>query len=450
MAENPVNEAFENVPSEKVELNKKKKRGKLKNTNPIIRAVEFLGQSYDIRLNEDTKQIEFRAKVKKGEKEKEYDIIDDTMYRYLRIELEMNGICLTDDKFRNVIYSGYFFDKYAPFKEYIYNLPKWDGKTDHIKRWCQQVQLIDEEKHRNYFIEGFKKWFVALVVSLIVDKPHRYYINQTCLIFTGKQGRFKSTFLDNLLPEQWRLRYYMAGIYDFHKEEHQKYLGQKVIINLEELAAFNRGDIEAIKTRITQPVVSLRLKWGKEDTFFKRRASFVGTTNDKEFLMDISGTRRFFIMPVDRISIDDTLKVEEIYSQAFAMFKKGFKYWFDDEDITQIEAMNEDFKMTSLEESLVDYYYRKPDKEDYEISNRVQYVSATDATNRLCKKFERLNANNSVVRNIGKAFSSKGYTQTHKKVNRISVKLWHVIEVDNVVIERNTDDTSNGHSTELF
>ena len=60
------NEAFEGVPSEKVNL--KKKKGKLKSTNTVIKAVEYLEKYYDIRLNDDTKQIELRDKVKKGEK----------------------------------------------------------------------------------------------------------------------------------------------------------------------------------------------------------------------------------------------------------------------------------------------------------------------------------------------------------------------------------------------
>jgi len=420
---NELNEAFESAPEEKVKFEKKK----VKANNAITKAVEYLQKAYDIRLNEDTKQVEVRDKNENTKQQKEFEVIDDTKYRYLRIELEMEGIALSDDKFRNIIYSGYFFDRYAPFKEYILNLPKWDG-TDYIKQWCEQVQLKNEKKYRKYFVKGFTKWFVALVVSLVNDIPSRKFINQTCLIFSGKQGAYKSTFMDNLLPEAWRLRYYLAGIYDFHKEEHQKYLGQKVLINLEELAAFNRGDIEAIKTRITQPVVSLRLKWGKEDTYFKRRASFVGTTNDKEFLMDLTGTRRFFVVPIDKIYIDDNLDIGKLYSQALQLYKGGFKYWFDEDDIGEIEEMNEDFTMKSMEEDLVTMYYRKPDKDDYAM-NRVSYVNATEVAQELTKVFDRLNVNNSVKRAIGKAFSANGYVQTKQKINGKVSDLWNVVRV---------------------
>ena len=445
-----LQEEFENSPEKRIVFEKEErvinKKGKIKSTNVIIRAVNYLESIYDIRLNTDTKQVEIKRKTQKGKKHKEYELIDDTTYRYLKIELEMNGISLSDEKFRNIIYSGYFFNSYAPFKDYILHLPQWDRELDYLARWCEQVNLVDEEKHRKYFIEGFKKWFVALVVSLVVDTPHRYYINQTCLIFTGKQGKFKSTFLDNLLPNEWRLKYYMEGIYDFHKEESQKYLGQKVIINLEELAAFTRGDIEAIKSRITQVIASLRLKWGKEDTFFKRRASFAGSTNDKEFLMDVSGTRRFFVIPIEKIFIDESLNVDNIYAQALALYKDGFKYWFDDDDIKQIEHMNADFKVSSLEEELILDYYRKPEKEDYEL-NRVRYVTSSEVANRLCLKFQRLNVNNSVKRNIGRAFNANDFKQTSIKVNGKSSKRWHVIEIDEPRVEV---PNKQGENDELF
>lgn len=428
MAEKEIAEKFKAAPEKKAG-----RKQKLKGSTVLIRAVEYLEKKYDIRLNTDTNQVEIKNK-----KDKIYKIIDDTFYRFLRVELDMNGIGLSDDKFRNLLFSGYFFDKYAPFKDYIFNLPKWNGK-DYMAEYASQIKLVDEAKHRDYFINGFKKWFTALVVSLIEDAPHRFYINQTCLIFTGKQGRFKSTFMDSLLPEAWRLQYYMEGIYNFHKEEHQKYLGQKVIINLEELAGFNRGDVEGIKARITQVVASLRLAWGKADSYYKRRASFCASTNDFEFLMDITGSRRFFVIPIERIKLAK-YEISNLYAQALALYKQGFHYWFDENDIDQIEIMNDEFKIASMEEELVLNYYRKPDEEDYTF-NRVMYVNATQIASRLCVKFPKLNVNNSVKRNIGKALKANEFIQTAIRINGKPRKTWHVVEVDEPVINKKYEET---------
>jgi predicted P-loop ATPase len=422
--ENKILLALTNIEKEygiKVEVSKNSKY-------KFEKAIEYLKNKYDFLVNEDTKEIEYRKREDDipEAKKKSYETIDDMTYRIMRTELQMENIALSDDNFRNIIFSGYFFDSYHPIKDYLFSLPKWDGKRDYLKEWCQQVQLKDEAKYRNYFIAGFKKWFVALVMSQIKDEPHPYYINQTCLVFTGAQGRFKSTFFSNLLPKSLQLKYCLSGIYEFHNEEHQKYLGTTMIINLEELSAFNRSDIEAIKTRITQAQVRLRLKYGKADTFYKRRTSFCGTTNNPEFLNDMTGSRRFFVVPVSNITIDAKLNVDNIYAQALELFRNDFPYWFDEAAINEIEGMNEDFKINTMEEDFIVSHCFKPSQ--LEIDTRMcQYMNSNSIAQWLSKKYEKLNVNNSVVKNLGAALNKHGFKKISRKVNQKPVKLWQVM-----------------------
>ena len=426
MDEKKVHEEFNKQPEKKL---KPEKEVKVNKKNNIVRAINYLKTKYEFLYNDDTSEIDFKEIGAK-----DYKTITDKIYRYLRTELEMQGISLTDDTFRNMIYSGYFFESYNPIKSYLFNLPKWDGK-DYLQEWCQQVNLIDEEKYRKYFVDGFKKWFVALVMSLVTDIPTSKNTNQVCLIFTGKQGKYKSTFFENLLPMQLRLRYFLTGIYNFHSEEHQKYLGTKIIIHLEELAGFNRADIEAIKTRISQSQATFRLRFGKADSEWKRRASFTAATNEDEFLNDMSGTRRFFTVPVSKIYINDDLNVDNIYSQALALYKDGYRYWFDEDDITEIESMNEDFKSIMMEEEMILSHFIKPSDDELKFQGRVSFMNSTGIANWLSKKFERLNVNNSVTKNIGKALRKNGFKKVSKSVNGESRKLWAIILKDEPVIQ---------------
>jgi len=427
---------FAKIPNKKYKPEKETKNTK---RNKLIKAIELLQSKYDFMFNVDTSEVEIKRK-----NEINYNVIDDITYRYMRVDLDMNNIFLSDDTFRNIIYSGYFFDKYHPFKNYLYSLPKWD-KIDYMREFCQQVYLTDEKKYRDYFIEGFKKWFVALVVSMLEDEPHPYKINQTCMVFAGKQGKFKSTFFANFLPPHLRLRYYYSGIYDFHSEEHQKYLGTKILINLEELAGFNRGHIEAIKNRITQHQVSLRLKWGKAESYYKRRASFVATTNDSQFLNDSTGSRRFFTIPVEKIIIDETFNIDNIYRQALALYRNGFKYWFDEDDIEKIELLNEDFKIITMEEEMIISHFKKPTKDDFIVPGKVSYVLVNTIANWLAKKYERLNINNSVIRNLGRALSKYGYKKVNKRINGSPRSVWAVIYKDDPFV---SDDVDNDNQNE--
>ena len=401
-------------------------------------ANDYLKGIYDIKWNADTAEVEVKEK-----KTKEYDVLDEQLFRYIQTDLDMQSIELSENLYRNLLTSGYFFPKYSPLKDYIFGLPKWDGETDHIKIWLQQIQLIDEKKWRVYFIEGFKRWFTALVMSLVEDRISIKTINHTCLVFQGKQGAGKSTFFENLIPEHLRLRYYQVGIYDFHKKEDQKFLGSKILIDLAELAALTRADNEAVKNRISQQHFDARLPWGKANTRLKRRCSFAASTNDDEFLTDITGDRRFFCVPVSDIDNNDALDVSLIWAQAYGLYKQGFKWWFDKEDIVALSRMNDEFRVMTQEEQYIISHFSKPDKKDVEFPNRVEYLMTKDISQWLCKKYERLNDNSTVKRNLGKALAKHGFVKVAKWINGTSTKLWQVVKHDDPQIDDEPDKKAN-------
>ena len=53
------------------------------------------------------------------------------------------------------------------------------------------------------------KWLVAVVANAMDDRECR---NHTCLVLTGKQGRFKTTFLDLLCPSKLQSYSYTGKI----------------------------------------------------------------------------------------------------------------------------------------------------------------------------------------------------------------------------------------------
>jgi len=49
-----------------------------------------------------------------------------------------------------------------------------------------------------------------------------------------------------------------------------------------------------------------------------------------------------------------------LYSQAYALWRDGFCYWFTDEDNAQLAEHNRQFEEPNLEEELILTYFRKP------------------------------------------------------------------------------------------
>ncbi|MDK7829801.1 VapE domain-containing protein, partial [Enterococcus faecalis] len=69
------------------------------------------------------------------------------------------------------------------------------------------------------------------------------------------------------------------------------------IMEMGELSATKKADIEATKHFISKQEDIFRVAYGRHKSYFKRRCVFWGTTNDNEFLRDKTGNRRFW--PVD-------------------------------------------------------------------------------------------------------------------------------------------------------
>lgn len=411
----------------------------VKNTAYRIKnVIEFINEKYDFRYNIINRETEYKFK-----EDKQFKYFEDSDFRDLATELDLNNLGIAENKFRNLIYGSKISERYNPFIDYFNRIGKCDSifeytgpakeKTfkeiksgrDYIKEYCDQVYLPDE-KERIYFVEGFRKWFVALVVSLVVDIPHKYYINQICLVLFGGQGKLKSTWIENMIPQDMRMKYIYSSHFDPRQRDHMQFLATHIIIILEEMAALNKTDIETMKGVMTETKFAGRLSYDKEKTYLKRRASFAATQNNKEFMKDDSGSRRFLVIEIESISIQKDFPLNKMYAQALQHYKDGYKYWFDHDDIKIQESKNAQFQLKTFEFELVEKYYEIPtDDEIRSESEFVKYLSSTDIAVYLSKD-NNVNVNNTVKANIGKALTALGFKKITRRLNGKTPKLWCV------------------------
>ena len=95
------------------------------------------------------------------------------------------------------------------------------------------------------------------------------------LIFEGGQGVFKSTALLVLASEPW----FFDGLRDFNGKESSQGLRGKWIIELPELAALHRSEVETVKAFLSRTTERYRPSYGRNEVIEPRRCIFAGTTN---------------------------------------------------------------------------------------------------------------------------------------------------------------------------
>jgi predicted P-loop ATPase len=145
-------------------------------------------------------------------------------------------------------------------------------------------------------------------------------------ILTGPQGLWKSTALATLAGDE----YFGDHMPDIHHKDSSQYLRGKWLIELPELAALNKGDVESWKAFITRREEKYRPPYGRKDVFEPRQCVFAGTTNQDEFLRDTTGNRRFWPFLAGKIDIKALERDREmIWAEAVSLFRNGEPWWPD-------------------------------------------------------------------------------------------------------------------------
>lgn len=260
---------------------------------------------------------------------------------------------ITDKEVRCVLNSD-FVPMVHPLRDYIHSLPEYDPKSgDWIDQLAAQVTVVGDQYR---FRTVFKKWFVAMVAGWMNDEV----VNQHVLVFIGKQGIYKTTWLERLLPPE--LRSYgckLCNLHDMDKDDRLR-IAEYGLINIDEIDALTERELNQMKSVITSSDVNERAAYGYNKERRIRLASFCASGNKREFLTDTTGNRRWLPFEVDSIVspfMNPYQPYEMIYAQAWWLIEHGFNYWFDTDDIRALEQHTESFHRETSEEQLLPVFY---------------------------------------------------------------------------------------------
>ena len=205
----------------------------------------------------------------------------------------------------------------------------------------------------------FKKWFVAMVASWMNDEV----VNHTVLVLVGRQGIFKTTWLDNLIPPELRAYSSKLPLSGQISKDDRLRLCENGMLNIDELDAMCGREMNIVKSLLTSTDVNERAAYGRLKERRVRLASFCASTNKREFLTDITGNRRWLPFEVESIQnpFHTIIPYERLYAQAKALVEEGiFSYWFDMEEMEVLEVHNEEFRALENEEELLKVYFSVP------------------------------------------------------------------------------------------
>lgn len=302
---------------------------------------------------------------------KKGDLVNDTDISIIKGRIErMHGI-YNDAKLNDAIEQVSSDNAFHPIKLYLESLT-WDG-VPRIDSFL--VDYMGAEDNA-YTREAFRKMLLAAVTRIY--EPGRKF--DTALVFYSEQGVGKSTLIQRL-SKGW----FNDSLTNLSGKESYEAIQFAWLVELAELSALRKSDVEAVKNFISKREDTYRGAYARRVKTHKRQCVFFGSTNDDEFLKDATGNRRFFPVEVKRtrktrliFEPEFDAIVDQLWAEAMEGYMLGEALTLSDEAEAIAGGTREEFTERTPIQGLIEEYLDRLFPADYEdrfLAQRLDFLN---------------------------------------------------------------------------
>ncbi|WP_202184628.1 VapE domain-containing protein, partial [Phocaeicola massiliensis] len=319
---------------------------KAKSSSLMQEVTAFLTSRYRFRFNVLTEETEV-AEVTNNipDTHLRYAKVDERWMNTLSMEAIETGIDCWDRDIQRFVRSRRI-SEYHPFTAYFEQLPEWDG-TDRVSALARRVS------DNPVWVNSFHRWMLGLSAQWMQfwsDTNNANSANRANsinransvapLLVSSRQGLGKSTFCRLLMPDA--LKAYYTESYDLGSPASaEAKLAACGLINLDEFDKLSASKMPLLKNLMQASALNIRKAYKRSASALPRIASFIGTSNREDLLVDRTGSRRFLCVSLEH-AIDCTTPVEyeQLYAQLKAELLSGERSWFNKEEEQAIQQHN--------------------------------------------------------------------------------------------------------------
>lgn len=326
------------------------------NLNIIIEHDQFLKDVFKLNIFDNKRYVTRSLPWRKVDT---VEPLRDVDYSGVRNYIECVYGIVSSQKVDDALALEFEKKKFHPIRDYI-QAQKWD-RTKRINTLLIDYFGADDNL---YTRAAIRKMLVAAVAR--VFEPGVKF--DTALILVGDQGTYKSTFVKKL-----GMDWFSDTFTTVQGKESFEQIQGAWLVEMAELSGLKKAEVESIKHYISKREDMFRPAYGRTVETYKRQCVFFGTTNNKDFLRDPTGNRRF--MPIDvrpeyaTKSVADDLtqdEVDQIWAEAYQLYlAKEPLYLVGDEDII---AKIEQHKHSEMDErkGIIEEYLNKKFPEEWD------------------------------------------------------------------------------------
>ena len=379
-----------------------------------VEKLDNIAETRNILVNDYSHRLRFNELKRIVELDGEEAYLDDL---YLKIH-EDYGIKISKQIAYDLAVMIAKKNSYHPVKSYLDSL-----ETDN--------QDIDIKNLSSLFLGTTDKIYDEMVYRHLIGSVARVYKAgckfDTALILQGSQGIRKSTFFKVLYGDEFFTDSVTGTDRDNLLIAHQNWCC--------ELAEFetitNKKASGELKAFLSKSVDTFREPYARSSRMVKRQCVMVGSVNESEFLVDTTGNRRFWIIPVNtQIDTDKVIKYRDaIWYQAKKAFLDNEFWYLDEKYQKESEALNKEYLYQSTWDCQeLDNYLQG--FEEIGVSGKDILINVL--------KFDLKDIKNIDEKRISQIMRKKGWINKPKKQNGKTHRAWFC-ESTNFLMNKSLD-----------
>ncbi|HEL0000102.1 TPA: helicase [Streptococcus equi subsp. zooepidemicus] len=291
-----------------------------------------------LKRNDFSQEYEFTQDVKIGRTNFKKGELPANFNSVITVYFEsVLGIVYSDKAFKAGFETFMSERSYNPVLDFMENAAAdWDGH-ERINRMLQVYLGADDDP----LISKIAQMWLVGAVAKVYDPFVKFdYV----LDLVGGQGVGKTSLLQKL-GGTW----YTDAVTDFTNKDNYDIMLKSLIVNDDEMVASNRMSFAETKAFISKTSLRYRKPYMSKTEEFAKNFVLARTTNQKEYLKDKTGERRFLPVLADSkrqkkhpMEIESEI-IKQIWGEAVTIYKNGVDLMFNEETEDELNIYREKF-----------------------------------------------------------------------------------------------------------
>jgi predicted P-loop ATPase len=223
--------------------------------------------------------------------------------------------------------------RFHPVREYLKRVqPLWDGEP-RIGKWLEVYlgakasEGMEASRVTRYLEAVGKKWLISACARVFQPGCKA----DCALVLEGEQGIRKSSALHVMGGDWFTDQIEELGSKDSSLQTHGVW-----ILEIAELSAMKRAEIEAVKAFMSREVERYRPPYQARLVEIPRQCVFAATSNKNDWGRDETGARRWWPVACGQIDLK-ALRIDrdQLWGEAMTRYLEGDTWWLDVDSVVQ-------------------------------------------------------------------------------------------------------------------